>query len=113
MTPQRRRGAMAAQPQTDGRIGFAFMELLHEPGSKTVLGTRYAEAGVDEGERVIRALARHPSTARFIAAKLVTHFVSDEPPAPAVDRVARVFRDTEGDLRAVSAALIDLPEAWS
>jgi uncharacterized protein (DUF1800 family) len=39
--------------------------------------------------------------------------VSDEPSASAVDRIARVFRDTEGDLRAVSAALIDVPEAWS
>ncbi len=100
-------------PADDGRIGFAFQELLHEPGSKTVLGVRYAEAGVQEGERVIRALVRHPSTARFLATKLVTHFVGDEPPAAAVDRVARVFRDTDGDLRAVSAALIDLPEAWS
>ncbi len=47
---------------------------------------------MDEGERVIRALCRHPSTAQFVATKLVTHFVSDEPPAAAVDRVARVFR---------------------
>ena len=101
------------QADTDGRIGFAFQEILHEPGSKTVLGARYAEAGVEEGERVIRALVRHPSTARFLATKLVAHFVSDEPPASAVDRIARVFRDTEGDLRAVSAALVDLPEAWS
>jgi uncharacterized protein (DUF1800 family) len=87
--------------------------VLHEPGAKTVLGARYGEAGIEEGERVIRALVRHPSTARFVATKLVTHFVSDAPPAPAVDRIARVFRDTEGDLRAVSAALVDLPEAWS
>ncbi len=43
----------------------------------------------------------------------MTHFVSDTPPASAVDRVARVFRESEGDLRAVSGALIDLPEAWS
>jgi uncharacterized protein (DUF1800 family) len=105
--------AMAMQADTDGRIGFAFQELLHEPGSKTVLGVRYAEGGVAEGERAIRALVRHPSTARFLATKLVTHFVSDEPPASAIDRIARVFRDTEGDLRAVSAALIDLSEAWS
>jgi uncharacterized protein (DUF1800 family) len=90
-----------------------FAEPLHEPGSKAVLGTRYSEAGVEEGERVIRALARHPSTARFIATKLVTHFVGDEPPAVAIDRVARVFRDTGGDLRAVSEALVDLPEAWA
>jgi uncharacterized protein (DUF1800 family) len=112
--PQRRRAAAGAvPPPMDGSIGFAFAELLHEPGSKTVLGTRYSEAGAEEGERVIRALARHPSTARFVATKLVTHFVSDEPPAAAIDRVARVFRDTGGDLRAVSGALVDLPEAWA
>ena len=110
---QRRRGAMGARAGADAPISFAFQELLHEPGSKTVLGVRYAEAGVEEGERVIRALVRHPSTARFLATKLVTHFVSDEPPASSVDRIARVFRDSDGDLRAVSAALIDLPEAWS
>ena len=108
----RRRRGMAAS-DTDGRIGFAFQEPLHEPGAKTVLGTRYGEDGVEEGERVIRALVRHPSTARFVATKLVTHLVSDAPPASAVDRIARVFRDSDGDLRAVSSALVDLPEAWT
>ena len=58
-------------------------------------------------------MVRHPSTARFVATKLVTHFVSDEPPATAIDRLAKVFRESDGDLRAVSAALIDLPEAWT
>ena len=86
--------------------------MLHEPGTKTVLGVRYGEAGVEEGERVIRALCRHQSTAKFIATKLVTHFVSDEPPAQAVDRLARTFRDTDGDLRAVATSLVDLQEAW-
>ena len=108
-----RRGRSNAQVDDDARIAFAFQELLHEPGSKTVLGVRYADSGLEEGERAIRALARHPSTARFLATKLVTHFVSDEPPASAIDRIGRVFRDTNGDLRAVSTALIDLPEAWS
>jgi uncharacterized protein (DUF1800 family) len=113
MTPQRgRRGRASAQRDPDGPLGFAFQELLHQPGPKTVLGVRYAEAGVEEGERVIRALVRHPSTARFIATKLVTHFVSDAPSGAAVDRIARVFRDTDGDLRAVSAALIELPDSW-
>lgn len=106
-----RRPARAMPEPQD--IGFAFQDLLHEPGTKTVLGVKYSEAGQEEGERAIRALCRHPSTARFIAAKLVTHFVSDEPGAPAVEKIARIFRDTEGDLAAVSAALIDLPDAWS
>jgi uncharacterized protein (DUF1800 family) len=92
---------------------FVFRPRLHEPGAKTLLGVTYREAGADEGERAIRALCAHPSTARFIAAKLVRHFVSDDPPAAAVDRIGRVFQASRGDLRAVAAALIDLPEAWS
>ena len=107
-----RRPARATPEQTDG-IGFAFQDLLHEPGTKTVLGVKYSEAGEEEGERAIRALCRHPSTARFVASKLVTHFVSDEPGASAIDKIARVFRDSGGDLAAVSAALIDLPDAWT
>ena len=110
--PPARRQPMQTPQDPDGPIGFAFQETLHEPGSKTVLGVRYAEAGVEEGERAIRALCKHPSTAKFIATKLVTHFVADEPPPAAVDRIARTFRDTDGDLRAVSSALIELPETW-
>jgi uncharacterized protein (DUF1800 family) len=112
MPPRRRRVTNTGASAADG-VGFSFQPLLHEPGSKTVLGTRYAEAGVEEGERVIHALTRHPSTARFVATKLVTHFVNDSPPPAAIDRVARVFRDTDGDLREVSAALVELPDAWA
>ena len=109
--PQRGRQRISVPDR--GGVGFTFQEVLHEPGPKTLLGARYAEGGVTEAERAIAALCRHPSTARFIATKLVTHFVADTPPPAAIDRVARVFRDSNGDLRAVSAALIDLPEAWS
>jgi uncharacterized protein (DUF1800 family) len=95
-------------------LGFAFENALHEPGARTVLGKRYDDDdGVAQGERVIRDLCRHPSTAQFIATKLVSHFVADDPPAAAVMRVARVFRESEGDLRAVSRTLVDLPEAWA
>jgi uncharacterized protein (DUF1800 family) len=105
-------GVLQRPAREEGSIGFGFEPQLHEPGSKTVLGVRYGE-GVREGERAIRALCAHPSTARFIATKLVTHFVADDPPAAAVDRIADVFGSTDGDLRAVAAALIELPEAWS
>jgi uncharacterized protein (DUF1800 family) len=96
----------------DGPVRFLFREALHEPGAKSLLGVRYGAAGVAEGERAVRALCRHPSTARFVARKLVAHFVSDEPPAEAVERVERTFRESEGDLREVARALIALPEAW-
>lgn len=104
------RGALSP---SQASIGFAFQELLHEPGARHVLGVTYADAGVAQGDHAIRDLCRHPSTAQFIATKLVAHFVSDEPPAAAVERIARVFRNTGGDLRAVAAAIIDLPEAWA
>ena len=99
-------------PERGTPVGFVFQELLHEPGTKTVLGEQYREAGIEEGQRVIRTLCRHESTARFVATKLVTHFVSDEPPAAAVDRVAKTFSSSGGDLKAVARALVDEPDAW-
>lgn len=100
----------------DGPRRFAFRPALHEPGAKTVLGRRYGPRpgpdGVREGEEVIRDLCSHPATARFVAGKLVRHFVADDPPAAATARIERVFLDTEGDLAEVSRALVDLDEAW-
>jgi uncharacterized protein (DUF1800 family) len=104
--------ALGAASGPGSPVMFAFQDLLHEPGVKTVLGERYGEAGVDEGERVIRALCRHESTAQSVATKLARHFVSDEPPASAVERLARAFRSSDGDLKAVARALVDEPEAW-
>jgi uncharacterized protein (DUF1800 family) len=108
----RRTGAQASRLQGSAPIGFAFQELLHEPGTKTVLKERYGEGGVEEGEKAIRSLCRHPSTARFVATKLVTHFVADEPPAAAIERVAKAFSSSGGDLKIVAGALVDEPEAW-
>jgi uncharacterized protein (DUF1800 family) len=95
----------------EGAIGFRFFAPRHERGSKSILDVTYRD-GEDDGVRAIRALAKHPSTAKFIATKLARHFIADEPPPRAVDALANRFRDTDGDLRAVSAALVDLPEAW-
>lgn len=114
MQTPRGRGRLGQPPAPpDGALGFAFRPLVHEPGARTVLGTRYTDGDVRDGERVIRTLCRHASTARFVATKLVTHFVADDPPAPAVDHITRTFQESGGDLRAVAHALIDLPDAWS
>ncbi len=92
--------------------GFQFDAKLHEPGPKTLLGKRYSEAGAGEAEQAIRDLSRHRSTARFIATKLVRHFVADNPPAAAIERIAAAFQKSDGDLAVVSAELVELPEAW-
>jgi uncharacterized protein (DUF1800 family) len=111
-TARGRGGIRRAPPEPGSPIRFTFQDLLHEPGSKTVLREQYKEDGVAEGERVIRALCRHPSTAQFVATKLAVHFISDEPPAAAIDRLARAFRSSDGDLEVVSRALVDEPESW-
>ena len=92
---------------------FEFIDGIHEPGPKTLLGVRYREAGADEAEAAFEALVRHPATATHIATKLCRHFMADDPPRPAVERIARVFRDSGGNLKAVSEALIEQPEAWA
>ncbi|WP_165814485.1 DUF1800 domain-containing protein [Pararhodobacter oceanensis] len=105
-------GMDADEGETEGHGGFAFLPRYHEPGAKTVLGRRYEEAGVAEGMAILDDLARHPATAQHIATKLVRHFVADDPPAAAVAQIATVFRDSDGDLGAVSRALINLDAAW-
>jgi uncharacterized protein (DUF1800 family) len=92
---------------------FVFTANRHEPGDQTVLGKTYSDTGVEQGEKALRDIARHPSTAKHVARKLVRHFVSDEaPPAALIDRLAKVFQDTDGDLAEVSKALVSHDDAW-
>jgi len=97
---------------SDGDVPFAYLDVMHEPGDKTLLGVKYRESGEEEGRRAIADLCRHPSTARFLATKLARHFVADEPPPGAVDRITHRWVETDGDLSEVSRTLIDLDEAW-
>lgn len=100
-------------PLAEGKPGtFEFREAAHEPGAKTVLGKRYAQDGNGQARAVLDDLAKHPATAQHVATKLVRHFVADEPPRDAVDRIAKVFRDSDGHLPTVHRALIELPQAW-
>lgn len=92
---------------------FYFDARRHEPGAKTLLGETYAEDGVAQGEAALLALAQRPETARFVAFKLTRHFLADAPPTAVVDRVARAFWDSDGDLPTTVEALVDSPEAWS
>jgi uncharacterized protein (DUF1800 family) len=93
---------------------FRFDARIHDEGEKAILGHRIkAGGGISDGEHVLEILARHPSTARFIATKLARRFVSDTPPASLVNRLAARFTDTDGDLRAVMTTLLTSPEFLS
>ncbi|HKP37723.1 MAG TPA: DUF1800 domain-containing protein [Pyrinomonadaceae bacterium] len=90
---------------------FRFNQAVHDDGEKIVLGHKIpAGGGVKDGLMVLDILARHPSTAKFIATKLVRHFVADNPPPALVDRVAQTFTKTDGDIREVLKAIFFSPE---
>jgi uncharacterized protein (DUF1800 family) len=97
---------------------FFFNERVHDDGEKTVLGHKIPSGGgLKDGMMVLDILAHHPSTAKFIATKLVRHFVSDTPPASLVDRVAAAFTKSDGDIRETLKAIFfskefNAPEAY-
>jgi uncharacterized protein (DUF1800 family) len=97
----------------DPNVGqFHFYPQLHEPGPQRLLGKIYPESGYDQGELALRDLAAHPATATHIATKLARHFIADDPPKDAVQRIAAVFRETGGDLKRVTQAVIREDAAW-
>ncbi len=98
----------------DGRhppLGFRFKPEMHEPGEIDVMGRSWP-AGETGGVELLAWLGTHPATYRHLADKLCRHFVADEPPPGEVARLEAVLRDTQGDLGAASAALVELPGAW-
>jgi uncharacterized protein (DUF1800 family) len=99
-----------------GQLGvpgsFVFNANAHQPGAQRLLGKIYEDNGVAQGEAALADIARHPSTAKFIAAKFARHFVADDPPPALVARLQDVFRKSDGDLRALTVALLDSDEAW-
>jgi uncharacterized protein (DUF1800 family) len=99
------------QPFRSG--GFQFEERRHEPGSKTVMGKTIGENGEREGLQVLHMLATSPATAKFISTKLAVRFVSDTPPSALVDRMAKVFVASNGDIKTVLRTMFDSPEFWS
>ena len=100
----------------DGKIGapgsFAFNANAHEPGAQTLLGKSYDDSGVTQGEAALADIARHPSTAKFIATKFAQHFVADAPPPALVGKLEAMFKKSDGDLKAMAIALLDSDEAW-
>ena len=90
---------------------FYFNARLHDEGEKIVLGQKIpAGGGMKDGLLVLDILARHPSTAKFIATKLSRYFVQDSPPSALVDRVAAQFTKSDGDIRETLKAIFFSPE---
>jgi uncharacterized protein (DUF1800 family) len=110
----RRLGRRAAQEEDQpGADGFVFRAVVHEPGSRTILGREYKQQGEAQARAILHDVANAPATAKHIATKLAAHFAGDEPPQTLVDRLAGAFTKSGGDLPTLYRVLIDSPEAWT
>jgi uncharacterized protein (DUF1800 family) len=99
-----------------------FKPHLHDRGDKLVLGQtvkgfseklnwdEQRRRGQAELESVLEIIALHPSTARYLATKLCRRFIADEPPAEAIEAVAKTFHDSDGYIPAMLRTLFRTPE---
>jgi uncharacterized protein (DUF1800 family) len=93
---------------------FFFNANRHDKGEKKVLGRSFpAGGGYEEGLQLLEMLASHPSTAAFITRKIAVRFVSDNPPQSLLDKMAKTFREKNGDMRQVLITMVTAPEFWS
>jgi len=93
---------------------FVYRPAAHDPGAKAVFGlTLGSGGGKDDGDRLLDHLARHPATARFVSRKLAERLVADDPSDAIVDRGARTFLSTDGDIAEVVKTLVGSTEFWA
>jgi len=89
---------------------FEFHPARHDYGAKTLLGQPIRARGLAEVDEALDRLARAPATARLVSRKLAVYMVADEPPKALVERMAAVFRRSDGDIAAVLQAMFESPE---
>jgi uncharacterized protein (DUF1800 family) len=103
-------GWTVSQPAHGG--GFLFDERKHEPGDKHLLGMKVKDSGQKEGLEMLHILAMRPATARFLSRKLAIRFVTDDPPQSLVNRMAKSYLASGGDVAAVLWTMFHSPEFW-
>ena len=102
------------RPQRGG--GFKFDANRHEPGTDKVMGKKFKDKkdkGEEQGRDLLHFLATRPATAKFLSRKLAVRFISDDPPQSLIDRMAKSYLHSDGDIAAVLETLYRSPEFWS
>jgi uncharacterized protein (DUF1800 family) len=98
------------QPLYRREGAFEFNPARHDFGTKVLLGRTISDSGFDEIEQAVTLIVQQPACAHFIARKLATYFVADDPPPALVDRMAQTFQRTNGDITAVLRTLFQADE---
>ena len=92
---------------------FQFAEMLHEPGTRTIVGKKYSQDGEAQARAVLLDLAANSATAKHLSTKLARHFAGDDPPTALIDRLSKAYLSSGGDLPTVYRTLIESPETWA
>ncbi len=93
---------------------FLFAANRHDNKEKVVLGKKFAAGGgYEEGVELLKMLAHHPSTAKFISRKIAVRFVNDNPPQSLIDKMSKTFLEKDGDIKQVLITMTSSPEFWS
>ena len=95
-----------------GRGNFFFDSTGHDYGAKAFLGNTIpaapgtGAAGIADGDKVLDVLVKHPSTAKFIATKMIKWLLRYDPPDLLVTSVAAVYTQTNGNIPAMIRAIL-------
>ncbi len=100
-------------PRHAYRFGV-FESYLHDEGPKTILGTtipgRTGKLGALEVKDVVAIVMAHPNVAPFISKNLIVKLATETPTPGYVERVATVFKATNGDIKKTVRAILTDPE---
>jgi len=88
------------------RGAFEFNPARHDFGMKTLFGQPIVKVGFGEVEEAVARIVAQPACARFVSRQLAMYFVSDDPPAALIERMAQTFMHTDGDIAAVLRTML-------
>ena len=94
-------------------LEFEFRPDRHDREPVVILGKTYGRSGstgYEDGIELLRDLARHPSTSRFLARKLCRRFVRDTPPDTLVEKMAVAYRTAGTDIPQMLRTMFASPE---
>jgi uncharacterized protein (DUF1800 family) len=84
---------------------FEFNPNRHDFGDKVFLGHAIKGSGFGEVEQALDIIAREPATAHHLSAQMAAYFMGDDPPPAVVDRMAKAFQRSDGDIAATLRVL--------
>jgi len=105
-------GWSVKRPKKEHGTGFVFRAYAHEPGSRELLGKKYDQHGITQGQQMLRDLAMHPNTAKYVCSKIAHHFVGESPPQSLIDKMQNTWLNNQGNIKQVMLTLFDAEEAW-